>query len=53
MQKLMLAMVVTVLLLNSCCEDRVEYVQTPSASLYVHSYDKEVFKPFTLNYEVK
>lgn len=46
-------MVVTVLTLNSCCEDRIEYVPTDCPKQYVHSYEKKVFEPFTLDYEVK
>lgn len=48
--KSILLSVLTVLALNSCTEK--VYVETDKPTLYVHSYEKQVFEPFTLDYKV-
>lgn len=41
--------------LNSCSEPepRIVYIKVPCPTLTVHKYEKQVFAPLQLDYEVK
>lgn len=53
MKKLIFLSALIVLSFLNSCSQRTEYVETEKPTLYVHTYEKKVFEPFTLDYEVK
>lgn len=52
MKKSILMLVFTLFILNNCSTKEKIYVETDSPRLVEHTYKKEVFEPFTLDYKV-